>query len=119
MNASGLAIEIQRLPSDDVSRANTANSDTSWLRYPYQAQTESISDDNSRFDKLSRSERSSRSTPRSGGGFRRPRTPAPGIISSPNGQWSAIRAPFDCAINQNAAGTAQTGEGNDERCKST
>jgi hypothetical protein len=26
-----------------------------------------------------------------------------------------MRAPFDCAINQNAAGIAQTGEGSDER----
>jgi hypothetical protein len=27
-----------------------------------------------------------------------------------------MRAPFDCAIKQNATGTAQTGEGTDERC---
>ena len=47
------------------------------------------------------------------------KTPHPGTISSPNVQWSAMRAPFDFAINQNAAGTAQTGEGSDERCKST
>ena len=80
------------LPSDDVSRANTASSDTSWLRYPYQAQTENVFSDSSSSAKPSKPEPSSRSTPRSGGGFRRLRTPAPGIILSPPALPSAMLA---------------------------
>jgi len=90
-----------RIDEDDLARLDALAQQTSrsrgafiWMRYPYQAQTENVFSDSSSSAKPSEPDRSSRSTGRNGGGFRRPRTPAPGIISSPPELPSTMLARF-------------------------
>ncbi len=110
-NATWLATDIPPQSSDGVSKANIASSATSWQRYPYQAETENVSSDSSRSAKPWKSKPSSRSKLPGGGGFRRPRTPARGVISSPPALPSAmlVRSDFSRVGSGNATGPARKG----------